>query len=296
MSNLRTSQRANPLANFMRKPKLLLKLPSNGEYWADGSIQLPETKELPVFSMTAKDELAMKSPDALLNGQAVVDVIQSCVPSIKDAWKTPNIDLDAILIAIRIATYGDMISIKYVEPVTANNKIAEVDLSEILEEITNRGIAWEEGVSISKELTCYVRPLTYKHITLTTAKTFETQRLMETVNNDQTSDEKKLEVYNQSFKIMTNITIDLVADTVEAVETPDGVVTDKKFIREFLENADKEVFQKVQDHMSDMKTKYGLQPITLSATAEQKAAGVPNTFDIELSVISSDFFNNNLEQ
>ena len=32
--------------------------------------------------MTAKDEMMFKTPDALLNGQATVDVIQSCIPAI----------------------------------------------------------------------------------------------------------------------------------------------------------------------------------------------------------------------
>lgn len=296
MTNLRSTQRQNPLANFMRKPKLLLKLPSNGAYWPEGSLILSESKEVPVYSMTAKDELAIKSPDALLNGQGIVDVIQSCIPAIKDGWKIPNIDLDALLIAIRIATYGEITSVKYVEPVTGLNKIAQVNLAEILEEITSReDVSWDDAVSIDNELTCYVRPLTYKHITMTTMKSFETQRLMESVNNDQISDEKKLEIFNQSFKVMTAITLDLVADTIEAVDTPDGAVTDKKFIREFLENADKTVFQKVQDHIGSMKNKYGLQPIKISATSEQIAAGVPETFEIELSVISSDFFNNDIQ-
>jgi hypothetical protein len=63
-------------------------------------------KELPVFPMTAIDEITYRTPDALFNGQAVVNVIQSCIPDIRDAWKTPGADLNAILVAIRIASYG----------------------------------------------------------------------------------------------------------------------------------------------------------------------------------------------
>ena len=42
-------------------------------------------EEHPVLPMTAKDELIMKNPDALLNGDAVIQVIESCVPTIKNA-------------------------------------------------------------------------------------------------------------------------------------------------------------------------------------------------------------------
>jgi len=74
----------NPLAGLMRQPKIYIKLPSGGQYWPQGSIVIPENGDLPVYSMTAKDELLLKIPDALMNGQAIVEVIQNCIPSIKN--------------------------------------------------------------------------------------------------------------------------------------------------------------------------------------------------------------------
>ena len=107
----------NPLSMFMRQPKIYIRLPSGGEFWPEGSLEATETGEYPVYSMTAKDELILKVPDALMNGQAIVDVIQNCIPNVKNAWHAPNIDLDVLLIAIRIATYGEMMT----TPITFNN-------------------------------------------------------------------------------------------------------------------------------------------------------------------------------
>ena len=94
----------NPLQKYFRQPKIYLSLPSKGHWYPEGAIEMTENGELPVYAMTAKDELAFKTPDALLNGQSVVDVVKSCLPNIKDPWLMPSIDVDAILIAIRIAT------------------------------------------------------------------------------------------------------------------------------------------------------------------------------------------------
>ena len=55
---------------------------------------MPENRELPVYPMTAIDEITYRTPDALFNGQAVVNVIHSCVPNIKNAWEIPGTDLD----------------------------------------------------------------------------------------------------------------------------------------------------------------------------------------------------------
>ena len=75
-------------------------MPSKGVYYPTGSITLDENGEVGVYPMTAKDEIVMKTPDALLTGKSTVEVIQSCIPAIKDAWQVPSIDVDTILIAI----------------------------------------------------------------------------------------------------------------------------------------------------------------------------------------------------
>ena len=175
MANFKQPPKQNPLMQYMRQPKIYIKLPSQGAFWEHGSIDYPENGELPVYSMTAKDELTFKTPDALMNGQGVVEVIQSCMPNIKDAWKMPNVDLDAILIAIRLATYGEMMEISHVVPNTAETVDHTVDLRQLLDSIYQR-TTWKEEVEINENITCFIRPLTYKHLTDTGLKTFEAQK------------------------------------------------------------------------------------------------------------------------
>lgn len=281
-------RKANPLANFMRQPKIYIRLPSDGAYWPKGSIQVPENGEFPVYSMTAKDELVFKTPDALMNGQAVVDVIQSCIPNIKDAWKCPNIDLDLILVAIRIATYGETMEVTHVVPNTSDSVEHQIDLRMILDQLSiNR---WEPAVEINEQLTCFIKPLTYKHITMTGLKAFETQKIMQAVNDETIPDDKKLEIFNQSFSKMTEITVDLVADSVEAIQTPETVVKEAQYIKEFLKNADADLYKKINDHIAKMKKQNGLQPIKFKATPEQIAQGAPEEYEVPISFDNSDFF------
>jgi hypothetical protein len=273
----------------MRQPKIYITLPSGGAFWPTNAIQMTESGELPVFSMTAKDELTFKTPDALMNGQAVVDVIQSCIPNIKDAWKCPNIDLDLILVAIRIATYGEMMEISHVVPNTSESIDHQIDLRVLLDQLSvNR---WEDAVEINEQLTCFVRPLTYKHITMTSMKAFETQRLMQAVNDDTLEEEKKLEVFNKSFNKMTEITVDLIVDSVQAIQVSDGtLVKETAYIKEFLKNADADLYKKINDHIARMKKQTGLQPMQFKSTPEQIAEGAPETYEIPISFDNSDFF------
>jgi hypothetical protein len=75
----------NPLSKYFRRPEIYYKLPSNGRYWPENSIELPVNGEIPVFPMTNADEITLKTPDALMNGAGIVSVIQSCCPNIVDA-------------------------------------------------------------------------------------------------------------------------------------------------------------------------------------------------------------------
>jgi hypothetical protein len=101
----------NPLKSYFRKPGIWAKLPSQGKFYSQAVTDLNEMGEIPVYPMTAKDELLLKNADALLNGTAIYSMLASCVPSIKNVEEIPSIDLDLLLLAIRRASNGESMEI-----------------------------------------------------------------------------------------------------------------------------------------------------------------------------------------
>ena len=279
----------NPLSGYMRQPKIYIKLPSGGAYWPRNSLDIPETGDLAVYSMTAKDEITFKTPDALLNGQAVVDVIQSCIPAIKDAWKCPNMDLDTLLIAIRLASYGEMMEITHTVPGTTEQVTHNVDLRLLLDQLSSVGL-WEDSVELGNELTCFVRPLNYKDITASSLRTFESQRMMQSVTDETVSEEQRIKILNQTFDSIADINFELIINSIMAVQTADTIVEDKTFIREFLQNSDKTIFEKIQQHLTQMKEQNTLKPLRFQATDEQIAAGAPAEYELPIRMDNADFF------
>lgn len=290
MQNHQFSKKANPLASYMRQPKIYITLPSGGNFWTPGSLAMTETGEFPVYSMTARDELLFKTPDALLNGQSVVDVIQSCMPNIKNAWDCPTLDLDTILIAIRLATYGEKMPFKHNIPVINEDIEYELDLKILLNQQMSNN--WIEQVVINPDFIIFVKPLTYKHLTQTSIKGFETSRIMSMVNDESIPEEQKLEMFGNSFRNLTKVTIDLTADSIYKIVTPDGEVTDPKFISEFVHNADKEIFQAVQTHLNNLKEHNSLKNLEFTTTEEQQEAGAPASYSVPINFNNSDFFAN----
>lgn len=279
---------ANPLSQWMRQPKIYISLPSQGRFWPMGSIQMPDNGEIAVYSMTARDELLFKTPDALMNGQAIVDVIHSCIPSIKNAWNCPTLDLDTILIAIRLATYGEKMPFKFKIPNIQEEVEYEIDLRVLLDQQSNN--RWIDQCQVNDELIVFVNPLTFKHLNKTNMKSFETTRIMNMVNDDSLSEEKKLEIFNQSFSNLTKISIDLMNDAIYKIVTPQGEVVEKTYISEFVSNVDKEIFETIQNHLKKLKEYNDIKPLQFTSTPEQVALGAPETYTVPVTFNNSDFF------
>jgi hypothetical protein len=274
----------NPLTAFMRQPKIYITLPSQGQYWTPGSLEISATGEYPVYSMTAQDELLLKIPDALMNGQAVVDVIQNCMPHVKDAWGCSMLDLDVILIALRIATYGESMTtpIKFGDDLELDY---QMDLRLVKDQLASQ-IAWEPTVTVSPELTVFVRPLVYKEFSDAAVQTFETQKIMQIVNDEAMNEEDKLRLFKESFNKLTTVTLGSVAKGIYQIDSINGSTTNPQHIAEFVNNIDKEMFNKIQLHLENLGSKNTLKPISVAVTEEMREKGfdgdsveVPITFD-----------------
>lgn len=283
-----TINQTNPLTKFMRQPKIYITLPSGGNYWPKNSLIMPENDQLPVYSMTAKDEILFKTPDALMNGQAVVDVIQSCVPNIKNAWSTPSIDLDMLLIAIRIATYGEKMEMTYTVPVIKEEVDYEISLHQFIDQANN--IHWVEQVPIDDEMVIFVKPLNYKHMTTISQRGFETSKIMQISSNDSLTDEQKNSMIRDSFRSLTDLTTDIMVSSIFKIKTAEGDVTETRFIKEFIENADRSIVDTIQKHLTDLKTRNEVKPLTMSTTPEQQEAGAPASFEVPINFDNATFF------
>ena len=266
----------NPLSSFYRQPKIYVRLPSKGKFYEPGSLDLSENGEYPVYAMTAKDELLFKTPDALLNGTSTVELIKSCIPAILNPWVMPNIDLDFALIAIRIATYGDKMDVGTNCPHCNAENSYDMDLTAWLDIFNN--FIYNTDIAVDP-LTVHVRPYTYKEVTKTALKSMEQQRIFQVINDDTISDEVKLEKFGASFLKLTELTVDVIADCITAIDTPDGSVSDKAMIKEFIANCSKDIFQKIQDHVVQMKELIEFKAQNVTCGECSKPFSLPVTMD-----------------
>jgi hypothetical protein len=269
-------QKKNPLAGFFRQPKIYVSLPSKGKFYPQGALDRSENGQYAVYAMTAKDELMFKTPDALLSGQSTVELIKSCIPAILDPWKMPSIDIDFALIAIRIATYGNKMEVNTQCPHCNADNNYDVDLSAWFSVFDN--FEYKEEIP-ADPLLIHVRPYSYSEITKTSIKTLEQQRIFAIVNDETMDDEEKLERFGKSFVKLTELTVDLIAECISQIDTPDGPVTDKQMINEFIHNCNKDLFETISKHVVSMKDQIELKSHIVACSECTKEFTMPITMD-----------------
>lgn len=266
----------NPLSSFFRQPKIYVSLPSQGRFYPQGALDVSSNGQYPVYAMTAKDELMFKTPDALLSGQSTVELIKSCIPAILDPWSMPSIDLDFALIAIRIATYGDKMEVGCSCPHCNAENSYDVDLTGWFEVFNN--FVYESEINVDP-LVVHIRPYTYREVTKTSIKTMEQQRIFQIINDDNMSDEEKLDKFGKSFVKLTELTVDIIADCIKQIDTPEGSVNDQAMIKDFINNCSKDIFEKIQNHIISMKDKIELSAQDVKCSECHKDFSLPITMD-----------------
>ena len=267
----------NPLSKHFRQPAIYMKLPSEGKFWPENALEMSATGELPVYPMTARDEITIRTPDALLNGQGVVDVIQSCCPNIKDAWKMPSIDVDAVLLNIRIASYGQNMDFDTVCPKCNEESNFALNLSGVIDTL---GIPDYNAPLAVDGLTVKLRPQPYFEVNRASQITFTEQQILRTINDDSVSDEEKKAKTDAWLAKLVDLNIQICANCTDYILTEEGVkVTDPEYIKDFYNMADFRVMRTIQDRLKEIAASAALKPFDVTCKACENKYQIPMDFD-----------------
>jgi hypothetical protein len=271
---------SNPLRQYFRRPALHFTLPSKGRFYPDGAIDMPETGELPVFPMTAIDEITSKTPDALFNGSAIVDIIKSCVPSIKDPWSIPSTDLDAILIVIRSATTGNDFEINSSCPSCETEGAYNLNLMNLLLNIKVEG--YNDPLNLG-ELAIKFKPLSYRDVNKGNLVQFNMQRDIAQLEKIEDETERSIKS-SETMKRLSKLNVDFLSSTIESVQTPTDIVTSNEFIVEFLENCDRNTHDLLRKKVVELRDSTSIKPQKI------KCVNCSHEYEQSISLNVTDFF------
>ena len=232
----------NPLAGYYRRPGTYIELPSKGRFY-----KLPpkvsDTNELAIYPMTAKDELALKNPDSLLNGEALKQVIQSVCPDIRNVNEIPAPDIDAILVAMRMASYGDDMELNVTHGCNESEGKSQritIGLGGVLSTLKEipEGVG---SVTLSTGVRVELKPYTLESQSKLLRIQFTTMRQLQAMEANETSTvDQKAEVATNGYNVLVDLSQEILAQSIISVTLPDETeVTNYSHIFEWVKNLDR---------------------------------------------------------
>jgi hypothetical protein len=270
----------NPLKQYFRRPGAYFTLPSKGVGYPEESLIMTETGELPVYPMTAIDEITARTPDALFNGTAVVDIIQSCIPNIKNAWDIPNIDLDPILVAIRIASYGDEMEIDTQCPSCEELGKYDVNLPVLLSSFDTKDFS---KPLVLDDIIVKFSPLAYKSMNDASIKQVQIQKQLQSVLAIEDGEERDTKS-SLLIKEINELSTEIISKTIEYIKVPGATVLEQAYILEYLQNCDRKSHEAIKDYSISLREGSQIKPMKI------QCPHCSHEYEQNLNINVTDFF------
>lgn len=270
----------NPLLQHMRQETVFVKLPSKGNFYKNKP-NLTDDGEVGVMSMTSADEIAMKIPDALFNGESTYRVLKSCCPRIEDPREMPFNDVDAVLMAIRRATYGNELTVPF--------KCEKCDktydyVQEIDPILASVPMLEDQYIVEIADLKIFIRPIDLQSSTELQIQAVEQAKIQDNLQSYDGSPENIKAFQDSMFKVAQS-NVNIISRCIYIIETPDGQrVDDPKFIDEWINNINVDIFNTIMARLLTIQT------ITLNLQMKSECANCKNPFEIPIIIDQARFF------
>jgi hypothetical protein len=252
---------------------LYIPLPSKGLYYPPG-VLTGDYNNVPVFAMTGMDEIIMKTPDALFSGEATGQVIKSCVPYISDPSKVPSIDIDALIVAIRIATYGENLTVERNCVHCGSENQYDIPINYIIEYFNSQ--KFNNTIKINDEITLKIRPLAFEDSNLLAIDNFKIQKKLQQIPD--VAEDQQQAFIDEIYKDLAELQLSLFMHTIESVKIPDAEIDDQAMILDWLKNSDRDLFAQIKETLEKNRDIWNIPPQQVQCGSCQQ----PNKIDLIL--------------
>jgi hypothetical protein len=82
-----------------------------------------------------------------------------------------------------------------------------------------------------------------------------------------------------------------IIDSIERIESAHGTTGEPAHIKEFVDNIDKEIYGKIETHLTNLRNQNTIKPMRVAVTDEMKERGISGeTLEVPITFDPSNFF------
>jgi hypothetical protein len=277
----------NPLQQFFRQPALYLNLPTKGKWYTPDIVEMTDDKQISVYPLSAINEIMLNTPDAMLNGQALENVVKDCAPGIKNAKRLMLPDLEALFVAIKSASNNGKMDYDRTCPNCNNENSFELQCQGLLDIMTFIDES-DLTIKFDQDLMVYVKPYDFEMRQIFMRREFEEEKLLRQLNaeNSDIDELVKAEKMAESIERLSKITFSLVSRSIEKIVLMKSqtIVTDRDHINEWLMSISKQQADIVIEAVDK------INKIGVMKTMRVQCTSCGHTWEDALSFDPSSFF------
>lgn len=233
----------------VRIPGRRLILPSKGLMYTVGNELNCELidGEVTIIPLTMRDEMMLSSPDMIISGEAVTNVISKCVKEIKEPTQLFFNDVIAILTYLKMVTYGNAFPVDIKHECSANNQQISINIDEFI----RNNITFYDS-TLQHEL---IMQYSDCRIILGYPRYIDQIRLIEKSKIMYDADDTNMAKYDFLLNMITsNISkINLIND--------DTVLDNKSEISKFIEEAPASIISDISTKVEEVSKFFGVNPV-----------------------------------
>ena len=130
------------------------------------------------------------------------------------------------------------------------------------------------------DLEIVFNPVNYEQQNASGIAQFEQQKLLSVLPTSDLPEEEKMTRLTQAMKIITDLTINIVTQSIAVIKTPGAAVTDHEQIEEFLRNCDSKIYNQIRDHVVALRQQSEIAPLKIVCTECSHEYNQPMDLDI----------------
>jgi hypothetical protein len=130
------------------------------------------------------------------------------------------------------------------------------------------------------DLEIIFKPVNYEQQNQSSIAQFEQQKILSMLPTSELSEEEKIDRLTQAMKIITDLTINIVTQSIAAIRTPNSAVTDTAQIEEFLRNCESKIYNQIREHVISLRQQSEIPPMKIKCTECNNEFDQPVDLDI----------------
>jgi hypothetical protein len=96
--------------------------------------------------------------------------------------------------------------------------------------------------------------------------------------------DEKTSKTKEALKTITDVTMNILSQTIEYIKTPSAFVDQNEYILDFLRNCDKNVYVQIRDYNATLKQQTEVRPLKV------KCVSCGHDYEQQFTLNTSDFF------